>query len=310
MNQQDEIGGVEPPRRVSALHPTPVVEPVVVVEEVSQPVVLHQEAVVLEPVVVHEVEKVGLFPEPREKKPLAEEAKGLWRRAKAGFEKGKGEAEGQSSTIHPTDSDGVLFEPVVLVEEEEVEAPSGIWERIVEIVPGVAAFHGTGRAATHHEGRAGATDGFWNEDAFDPRKPKPLPDVIKDATEEASGLIHAEMALARTEIKSRMKVILPALLLFVVAITVLLYAVGVLIWTIILGLAHLVPLWLSALIVGVLMLLVVAGLIYAGIRMLKKLSGKRWLTSETIKDDITAITSAFKTKNWENAQQKIKEERL
>jgi len=303
MNQQNEVTGAEPPRRVSALHTGQVVEPVVVAEVIAEPVV------VSEPVVVHEVAEVEVVQEARVKKPLAEEAKTWWKRAKAGYEKGVGESESHANADTVFVVEDAVVEPELVV-EEEVETPSGLWERIVEIVPGVAAFHGTGRAATHHAGRAGATDGFWNEDALDPRKPKPLPDVIKDATEEASGLLHAEMALARTEIKARMKVVLPALLLFVVAVTILLYAVGVLIWTIILGLAHVMPLWLSSLVVGLLMLLAAAALVYIGYRMLKKFSGKRWLTSETIKDDITAITSAFKTRNWENAQERMKEGRL
>ncbi|MDR2702903.1 MAG: phage holin family protein [Cellulomonadaceae bacterium] len=352
MDRQEEFNEAEVPRRVPTrreriaesvgepivaepvvVHEVAVVsEPVIVREPVivAEPVIIHEAAVVREPVlvsepvIVHEITEVELPDEHAAKRPLTEEAKTWWRRAKAGFEKtsglGDGEAaefgivesgtrlsssEGHVTKITDDGADGA----VVVIDEVEQTAKGGLWERIVEIVPGVASFHGTGRPdSTAH--RAGNTDGFWNEDPLDPRKPKPLPDVIKDATEEASGLLHAEVALAKTELKARLKVILPAVLMFLAAVTILLGALTILLWTIIFAIAVVLPLWAAALIVGVVGLLIAAGLAFIGMRRLKANSGRHWLTSETIKDDITAITAAFKTRNWANDQEKIKEGRL
>jgi len=341
MDRQTEFGGADDtprriPSRVERVAAERVTEVPVVVEPVVVKPIITERVVVTEPVVVREVEaveEVKLVPLHQDrvldKKPITEEAKVWWKRAKAGFEKTSGIGEGEhfeaghhvSHSEHLTEGHehvtkitgsataGVVNEPVVVVEEEDVQVAPGLWERIVDIVPGVASFHGTGRA-DHSAGRAGETEGFWNEDPFDPRKPKHLADVVHDATEEAAGLLHAEMALAKVEIKERLKVILPALVLFIAAIGILLYAIGVLIFAAISALALLVPFWAAGLIMALLMLAVAALLVFIGLKRFKALGHKHWLFPETLKDDITALTSAFKTRNWANDQEKIKEGRL
>ena len=184
--------------------------------------------------------------------------------------------------------------------------------KLTEVVPGLASFRGTGRAAPSVVGVM-VDDGLLvEEEVLQIRKPKPrpLPDLIHATTEDAAGLVHSEIALAKSEIKQRAKIIGPSIALFLLAGFIVLYAISVLIWAVVLGLGHAVPLWLSALIVGLAMMLVALALVLWGVRMLKKLGQLKFLAGGTFKDDITAITNAFKTKNWANEQDALKEGRL
>ncbi|MCL1800706.1 MAG: phage holin family protein [Promicromonosporaceae bacterium] len=218
---------------------------------------------------------------------LKDHASTWWNRAKAGYNKA------QVDYVHETEA-----------RKENGEA--GGWTKLIAVVPGVATYRGTGTSAPSAIGVLVEEEVI----AVEKPKPRPLPDLIKETTEDAQGLIHAELALAKSEIKQRAKIIGPAVGMFFVAAFIVLYALSVLIWAAVFGLAVALPLWLSALIVGVLMLVIAALMVLIGIRLLKKFSGKKWITTETIKDDITAITNAFKTKNWANDQELIKEGRL
>jgi hypothetical protein len=217
---------------------------------------------------------------------LKDHATSWWNRAKSGYEHAQAE--------HVLD----------IAEKDAGEI--GTFSKIKSVVPGLATFRSTGNP---HPSAIGilADDQVT---AIPVPKPKPLPDLIKEATDDASGLIRSEVALAKSGIKKRAKIIGPALGLFFVAVFILLYAISVLIWAAVLGLGVVLPLWLSALIIGFAMILAVALLVFIGVRRLKKLGGLQFLSGTTIKDDIAAITNAFKTRNWANEQDAIKEGRL
>ncbi|MCL1801933.1 MAG: phage holin family protein, partial [Promicromonosporaceae bacterium] len=218
---------------------------------------------------------------------LKDHASTWWNRAKAGYNKA------QVEYVHETEA-----------RKESGEA--GGWTKLISVVPGVATYRGTGTATPS------AIGVLVEEEVITVEKPKPrpLPDLIKETTEDAQGLIHAELALAKSEIKQRAKIIGPAVGMFFVAAFIILYALSVLIWAAVFGLAVALPLWLSALIIGVGMVLIAVVLVLIGIRTLKKLGRIKFLAGGTIKDDIAAITGAFKTRNWANEQEAIKEGRL
>lgn len=73
------------------------------------------------------------------------------------------------------------------------------------------------------------------------------------------------------------------------------FALGVLVAAAVLGLAEALPAWLAALIVGVVLLLIAAGLALAGIKMLQKGTPPTPTeTIESVKKDINAVTGSGK----------------
>jgi hypothetical protein len=213
---------------------------------------------------------------------LAESATDIWNRAKSGFRKAQSDhTAGIKTETSPRFS-------------------------VTKLVPAIAGFRSTGSA------RPSVTSVLHDGDPsiFEQPKPRPLTDVIHETTEDVSGLVKSEMALFKLEIKQRLKLIGPALALFGAAGFVVLYAIGVLIFAAILGLGYAVPLWLSALIVGVTLFLVAAGLVFAGISLLKKMGHLSFLSGGTIQEDIHTITNAFKTRNWAAKQQDLRGGRL
>jgi len=217
---------------------------------------------------------------------IADQAASWLQRAKSGYTKAKVEHETHDGTT-----------PRV-----------GPWERITAIAPtvaGVVKYHSTGTA------RPSASVVIEERVAVaEAPKPKPLPDVIHEATEEAAGLIHAEIELAKTEIKAKMKAVLPAIGFILIALFIILYAILVLILAAVMGLAVVLPVWASALIIGVAMLIGAALLIWAGVKALKRVGRVQFLAGGTIKDDIHAIVDAFKSRNWAIHQEALKEGRL
>lgn len=135
--------------------------------------------------------------------------------------------------------------------------------------------------------------------------------MFHDATEEVSGLVHAELALVKTEIKQKVKIIGPALIMILGAIVVLLFAIPFLLWSAVFGLVALgIHIAWAALIMFAVLLLVTALAFLAGFKKLKKLGNVKSLAGGSIKDDIHAIIEAFKGHKWADAQAALKEERL
>ena len=141
-------------------------------------------------------------------------------------------------------------------------------------------------------------------------KPRPIPELMHDATDEVSGLVRAEIALVKTEVKQKAKIIGPAVGLLLAAIALLLFALPFIMWAAVFALGLLLPLWASALIVFALLLVIAAVLALVGVKMLKKLGNVKSLAGGSIKDDIHAIIEAFKGHKWADAQAAIKGERL
>ncbi|WP_125772951.1 phage holin family protein [Antribacter gilvus] len=119
-------------------------------------------------------------------------------------------------------------------------------------------------------------------------RPASLGKLVEQLTDQVSRLARAEIALAKAELSEKAKRSGIGAGLVIGALVIVLYAVGVLIWAAVLGLGTAWPLWLSALVIGVFLLLVAAGLVLAGVKLLKKASTPPE-TVQRVKDDISTI---------------------
>ena len=234
---------------------------------------------------------------------LAEHASGFWNRAKAGFEKAKDEHE--NGTAHDFEVEGVEIEADG-VELNNVKV--GAWERLASIpqtVAGVVGYRTTGTA--HSSAGVLVKDELVEVEV---PKPRPIPDLVHNVTDDVSGLVRAEIALVKTEIKQKVKILGPAIGLLCAALALLLFALPFLIWAGVFALSLLVPMWASALIMFALLLILAALLAFVGLKMLKKLGNVRSLAGGSIKETIHDIVEAFKGHKWADAQKALKEGRL
>jgi peptidoglycan/LPS O-acetylase OafA/YrhL len=99
---------------------------------------------------------------------------------------------------------------------------------------------------------------------------RPLPELAKDLVAQLRRLVATELALFKAEMAAKAKAAGVGAGLLAGALVFLFFAFGVLLTAAVLGLALVVPAWLSALIVAAVLIViaVVAGLI--GLRSLKK----------------------------------------
>ncbi|ACZ32086.1 protein of unknown function DUF1469 [Xylanimonas cellulosilytica DSM 15894] len=126
----------------------------------------------------------------------------------------------------------------------------------------------------------------------DPRSAPTLGSLVEQLSEQTSRLVRAEVALAKAELAQKAKASAIGIGLAVAAGFIVLYAIGVLIWSAVLGLGEAWPLWLSALVIGFAMLAVAAGMVLAGARLLKHASTKPE-SIDRVRDDIETVRSHF-----------------
>ena len=99
---------------------------------------------------------------------------------------------------------------------------------------------------------------------------RPLPELTKDLVAQLRRLVSTEVALFKAEMAAKAKAAGIGAGMLVGALVFLLFAFGVLITTAILGIALALPAWLSALIVGVALVVIAIVLGLIGLRSLKK----------------------------------------
>ena len=120
--------------------------------------------------------------------------------------------------------------------------------------------------------------------------------LVGRLSEQISRLVRAEIASAKTELTTKAKGIGIGAGLIAAGLVVALYALGVLLYAAVTGIANALPLWLSALIVGVALLLVTGILVGVGVKLLKKgTPPKPEITVNSIKDDVAAIKEGLKS---------------
>lgn len=103
-----------------------------------------------------------------------------------------------------------------------------------------------------------------------PDDPRSLGRLVGDLSEQATRLVRAEIALAKAELSARAQQVGLGAGLLVGAGVLALYTLTALLATAVLGLATVVPAWLAALIVSLVLLAVTATLGLLGVRHLKR----------------------------------------
>lgn len=129
----------------------------------------------------------------------------------------------------------------------------------------------------------------WDDGRTPPaEQPPSMGRLVEQLSEQATRLVRAEVALAKAEMTEKAKRSGIGIGLIAAALVVVLYAVGVLIWAGITGLATVWPLWLSALVVGVAMVLVAGIAVAIAVGQLKK-AARRPETIDRVKEDVETI---------------------
>jgi formate hydrogenlyase subunit 4 len=114
--------------------------------------------------------------------------------------------------------------------------------------------------------------------------------LISDLPRLLIQLLKAELAHLKAEFAEKAKYAGVGIGLMVVAATLAFFALGTLVAAAILGLAVVLPAWLSALIVAVAILLIAAVLVFAGISSFKRMNGVApQETLESIHEDAEAL---------------------
>ncbi|WFR67607.1 phage holin family protein [Curtobacterium flaccumfaciens] len=122
------------------------------------------------------------------------------------------------------------------------------------------------------------------------RKPRSLFGLVGDVPKLVKELVKGELNLLKAEMLTKAKIFGLAAGLLVGALVIVLYAIGVLLTAAVMGLATVMPAWLAALVIAVVMLIVAAILGLIGWRRLKKglpITPKR--TIDSVKNDINAV---------------------
>ncbi|SKC75412.1 phage holin family protein [Krasilnikoviella flava] len=129
----------------------------------------------------------------------------------------------------------------------------------------------------------------WDDGRTPPaEQPPSMGRLVEQLSEQTTRLVRAEVALAKAEMTEKAKRSGIGIGLVGAALVIVLYAVGVLIWAGIIGLAEAWPLWLSALVVGVAMLLVAGIAVAIAVGQLKK-AARRPETIDRVKEDVETI---------------------
>ncbi|WP_242089863.1 phage holin family protein [Curtobacterium sp. DN_7.5] len=122
------------------------------------------------------------------------------------------------------------------------------------------------------------------------RKSRSLFGLLGDVPKLVKELVTGELNLLKAEMLAKVKVFALAAGLLVAALVIVLYAIGVLLTAAVMGLATVMPAWLAALVVAVVMLVVAAILGLVGWKRFKKglpITPKR--TIDSVKNDVNAV---------------------
>ncbi|GAA4724140.1 hypothetical protein GCM10023216_12500 [Isoptericola chiayiensis] len=139
----------------------------------------------------------------------------------------------------------------------------------------------------------------WDDGRTPPAdRPPSMGRLMEQVSEQATRLARAEIALAKAELAEKAKRSGVGVGLLAAAVVIVLYAVGVLIWSAVFGLTDIfgpsVPwLWLTALIIGVAMLLLAGLLAWIGVKQLKQ-AARKPESIDRVKDDVAAVKEGMK----------------
>jgi uncharacterized membrane protein YqjE len=113
-----------------------------------------------------------------------------------------------------------------------------------------------------------------------------VPEVLQDIVGNIQEIIRSEFRLAKAEVKEEGSKAAPPLTMIVVGAAIAFYALGFLIFTLVMGLATVMPTWLAALIVGAVLGLMALVMITTASKRLKQVNKVPERTIETMKENV------------------------
>jgi uncharacterized membrane protein YqjE len=113
-----------------------------------------------------------------------------------------------------------------------------------------------------------------------------VPQVLQDIVGNIQEIIRSEFRLAKAEVREEASEAAPPLKMIVVGAGLGLYALGFLLFTVVMGLATVVATWLAALIVGAVLGLIALVLIATASKRLKQVNTVPERTIETMKENV------------------------
>lgn len=113
-----------------------------------------------------------------------------------------------------------------------------------------------------------------------------VPEVLQDIVGNVEEIIRSEFRLAKAEVKQEASKAAPGLKMIVVGAAIGFYALGFLIFTLVMGLATMMATWLAALIVGGILGLSALVLITSASKRLKQVNAVPERTVETMKENV------------------------
>lgn len=128
-------------------------------------------------------------------------------------------------------------------------------------------------------------------------KKRSLFSLIGSIPSQLSELIRSELDQLKTELLRKLKHAGIGIGLFLGAAVVAVFAVGVFVAAAIMGLAVVLPAWLSALIVGIVLLVIVGVLILLGVKEMKKGSPEPKETIASVQKDVRVIRGTAKRRD-------------
>jgi uncharacterized membrane protein YqjE len=113
-----------------------------------------------------------------------------------------------------------------------------------------------------------------------------VPEVLQDIVGNIEEIIRSEFRLAKAEVKEEASQAAPPLKMMFVGAGIGFYALGFLLFTLVMGLATIVATWLAALIVGAVLGLIALVLITTASKRLKQVHKVPERTIETMKENV------------------------
>ncbi|HTG26774.1 MAG TPA: phage holin family protein [Methylomirabilota bacterium] len=113
-----------------------------------------------------------------------------------------------------------------------------------------------------------------------------VPEVLQDIVGNIEEIIRSEFRLAKAEVKEEASQAAPPLKMMLVGAGIGFYALGFLLFTLVMGLATMVVTWLAALIVGAVLGLIALVLITTASKRLKQVNKVPERTIETMKENV------------------------
>jgi len=113
-----------------------------------------------------------------------------------------------------------------------------------------------------------------------------VPEVLQDIVGNIEEIIRSEFRLAKAEVKEEASQAAPPLKMMVVGAGIGFYALGFLLFTLMMGLATMVATWLAALIVGAVLGVIALVLITTASKRLKHVNKVPERTIETMKENV------------------------